>query len=247
MHTTYATTGDDMFGIGKKNKQDDTAESAARQSPAPAEPAAPAAPVADLGLAKGRISLEKRQTVSLTKTQKTTVTISWPNRTDYDVYALVRYRDGHVETVSQFGTKDDRAFSPRTADGAVVHLGDQRRGARGATTTTADEVIEISLTPEIDRIVPVVYSAQSNGTGSFRRYQVGMTIDNGVGDVVEIAARDADSNDKVYSCVPGVITNGEQVQVEKVELYSAPKSERRPVVNPDGSVTMDAGPVNAYK
>lgn len=175
------------------------------------------------------------------------VTISWPNRTDHDVHALVRYRDGHVQTVSQFGTKDDRVFSPRTADGAVVHLGDQRRGARGATTTTADEVIAITLAPEIDRIVPVVYSAQSNGTGSFRRYQVGMTIDNGAGDVVEIAARDADSNDEVYSCVPGVITNGEQVQVEELELYSAPKSERRPVVNADGSVTMDAGPVNAYE
>lgn len=113
------------------------------------------------------------------------VTISWPNRTDHDVHALVWYLDGHVETVSQFGTKDDRVFSPRTADGAVVHLGDQRRGARGATTTTVDEVIAITLAPEIDRIV--------------------------------------------------------------LELYSAPKSERRPVVNADGSVTMDAGPVNAYE
>jgi hypothetical protein len=234
-----------MFGIGKKNKQDSAGDTAATPAPA-AGSAAAAGQVTDLGIASGRISLEKRQTVSLRKTQKTTVTISWPNRTDYDVYAMVRYRDGHVETVSQFGTKEDRAFTPRTADGAVVHLGDQRRGARGATTM-ADEVVEITLTPEIDRIVPVVYSAQSNGTGSFRRYQVGMTIDNGAGDVVEIAARDADSNDKVYSCVPGVITNGEQVHVEKVELYSAPKSERRPVVNADGSVTMDAGPVNAYK
>ena len=234
-----------MFGIGKKDKQDDAAGTAA-PAPAPAPAPVAAGPVTDLGVVSGRISLEKRQTVSLRKTQKTTVTISWPNSTDYDVYALVRYRDGHVETVSQFGTKTDRAFTPRTADGAVVHMGDQRRGARGATTM-ADEVVEITLTPEIDRIVPVVYSAQSNGTGSFRRYRVGMTIDNGAGDVVEIAARDADSNDKVYSCVPGVITNGEQVHVEKVELYSAPKSERRPVVNADGTVTMDAGPVNAYK
>jgi len=235
-----------MFGIGKKNKQDGTDETAAAPASATGASAPAAGPVTDLGVATGRISLEKRQTVSLRKTQKTTVTISWPNSTDYDVYALVRYHDGHVETVSQFGTKTDRAFSPRTADGAVVHLGDQRRGARGATTM-ANEVVEITLTPEIDRIVPVVYSAQSNGTGSFRRYQVGMTIDNGAGDVVEIAARDADSNDKVYSCVPGVITNGEQVRVEKVELYSAPKSERRPVVDAAGSVTMDAGPVNAYK
>lgn len=243
--TVTTHQGDHMLGFGKKNK-DQTDQAAPAAAPAPAAPAAPAGPVTDLGVAKGRISLEKRQTVSLTKTQTITATISWPNSTDYDVYALVQYRDGHVETVAQFGTKEDRSSSPRTADGAVVHLGDQRRGKRGKTTM-ADEVVTITLNPEIARIVPVVYSAQSNGTGSFRRYQVGMTIDNGAGDVVEIAARDADSNDTVYTCVPGVITNGDHVQVEKTELYSQPGSERRPVIGADGTVTMDAGAVNAYK
>lgn len=240
-----------MFGFGKKNATTtetapgSAAGAAPAAAPAPAA-ATPAAPASDLGLAKGRISLEKRQVISLTKTPTITVTISWPNSTDYDVYALVQYRDGHVETVSQFGTKDDRHFTASTADGAVVHRGDERRGARGKTTL-ADEVVSITLNPEILRIVPVVYSAQSNGTGSFRRYQVGMTIDNGAGDVVEIAARDADKNDKVYTCVPGVITNGDQVRIEKLESYSAPGSEKRPTITTDGAVVMDSGAVNAYK
>lgn len=227
-----------MFGLGKKHTT--TTEPAAAQPVATSAP-----PTSDLGLAKGRISLEKRQVVSLTKTPTITVTISWPNATDYDVYALVQYQDGHVETVSQFGTRDQRAFTARTADGAVVHRGDERRGTGRATL--ADEVIDITLHPGIARIVPVVYSAQSNGTGSFRRYQVGMAVDNGAGDVVEIAARDADSNDKVYSCVPAVITNGDQVRIEKLEAYSKPRSEKRPVIDADGTVRMDAGQVNAYK
>lgn len=231
-----------MFGFGKKNAT--TTTESAPAAPV-TEPPADQAPAADLGLAKGRISLEKRQVISLTKTAKITVTISWPNSTDYDVYALVQYVDGHVETVSQFGTKTDQRFAASTTDGAVVHLGDQRRGT--GTTTLADEVVEITLNPTIARIVPIVYSAQSNGTGSFRRYQVGMTIDNGAGDVVEIAARDADANDNVYTCVPGVITNGDQVRIEKLEAYSKPRSEKRPVIDADGTVRMDAGAVNAYK
>ncbi|WIA99837.1 TerD family protein [Curtobacterium sp. MCBA15_012] len=240
-----------MFGIGKK-KTTTTPEGAAPGVAAPDATAAGAttaaaasAPASDLGLAKGRISLEKRQVVSLTKTPTITVTISWPNATDYDVFALVQYQDGHVETVAQFGTKDDRKSSPRTADGTVVHRGDERRGA--GRTTMADEVIDITLNPSIARIVPVVYSAQSNGTGSFRRYQVSTAVDNGAGDVVEIAARDADANDKVYTCVPAVITNGDHVRIEKLEAYSKPGSERRPVVEADGTVRMDAGSVNAYK
>lgn len=241
-YTTSEDQGDEMFGFGKKNAT--TTTETAPAGPV-TEPPVDQAPSADLGLAKGRISLEKRQVISLTKTAKITVTISWPNSTDYDVYALVQYVDGHVETVSQFGTKTDQRFTASTADGAVVHLGDQRRGT--GTTTLADEVVEITMHPAIARIVPIVYSAQSNGTGSFRRYQVGMTIDNGAGDVVEIAARDADANDNVYTCVPGVITNGDQVRIEKLESYSKPRSEKRPVIDPDGTVRMDAGAVNAYK
>ncbi len=231
-----------MFGFGKKTT---TPAQEPAATTAPQQPAEAPAPASDLGLAKGRINLEKRQVVSLTKTQTITATISWPNATDYDVYALVQYRDGHVETVAQFGTKAERSFSPRTADGAVVHRGDERRGT--GQTTMAQETVAITLNPEIARIVPVVYSAQSNGTGSFRKYQVGMAIDNGAGDVVEIDARDADTNNKVYTCVPGVITNGDQVRIEKLEFYSAPRSEKRPVIADDGSVVMDAGAVNAFK
>jgi stress response protein SCP2 len=197
----------------------------------------------NVGTAKGRISLKKDQAISLVKTPLITATISWPDKTDYDVYALVLYSDGRVETVSQFGTKDDKKFTTRTGDGAVVHLGDVKRGS-GAL---ANESIQIRLNSEILAVVPVVYSAQSNGTGSFRRYQVTMAVDNGAGDAVVIDATDASNNDSVYTCVPGIIVNGDTVTVKRLEQYSKPSSERRPTVDRNLAVHMDTGPVNAYK
>ena len=55
-------------------------------------------------------------------------TCTWPRATDYDIFALVRYRDGHDETVSTFGTEEVRTdFQLVTKDGAVRHSGDVGR------------------------------------------------------------------------------------------------------------------------
>jgi tellurite resistance protein TerA len=202
------------------------------------------APPADTGTVS-LTKLSRGQGISLTKTPVLTATISWPSVTDYDVYAVVRYRNGAQVTVSQFGTKDAPGlFSPTTPDGAVRHLGDVRRGdGREAT-----ETVEIRLAPDIAAVVPVAYSAQSNGTGSFRRYRVSMRIDNGAGQAVQIEAANASRDDAVYTCVPGIVLNDDDgVRVEALELYSARGSERRPVIDDRLSVVMDAGPVNAYK
>ena len=100
-------------------------------------------------------------------------------------------------------------------------------------------------------MVPVVYSAQSNGSGSFRQYQVSMAIDkggDGGGDTVTIDASNASDHDAVYCCVPGIIINDpDGVRIQFLELYSEPESEQRPVMGADLIVTMDAGPVNAFK
>ena len=110
------------------------------------------------------------------------------------------------------------------------------------------ETIEINLTPQIAAVVPVVYSAQSNGSGSFRRYRVGMAIDNGGGDTVTIDATNASDDDAVYTCVPGIIINDpDGVRIQFLELYSAQGSENRPAIGEDLIVRMDAGPVNAFK
>ncbi len=219
--------------FGKKKQGEDPAPPVAESATASA-PAAPAAP--------GRVNLTKGGAVNLTKTASMSATCSWPTQTDYDVYALVEYVDGHVETVSTFGTSKDASFSLSSSDGAVRHTGDVQRGDGSMGT----ETIEISLNDQIAAVVPVVYSAQSNGAGSFRKYGVSMALDNGAGEQVVISASEASSDRTVYTCVPGIIRNGDQVRVEALELYSKKRSEKRPVLQ-GGQVVMDAGPRNAYK
>ncbi|NHN55454.1 Tellurium resistance [Calidifontibacter sp. DB0510] len=205
------------------------------------EPAAPTpAPPAPAGV----INLTKGASINLAKTAVIRATCTWPTKTDYDVLALVEYADGHVETVSQFGTTDaPDGWRPQTADGAVRHLGDIKRGGGEVAT----ETIEIALNDSIRGVVPFVYSAQGNGLGSFKKYQVSMDIDNGSGGQVHISSVDANSSRFVYTCVPGIIINaGAEVRVQALELYSQKGSERRPTVT-NGVVRMDAGPTNLYK
>ncbi len=218
----------------------------------------------DLGKRSGAISLTKGQRVAIDSSELIVASISWPPATDYDVYALIRYRDGRTETVSAFGTQQNPQFSLTSSDGAVRHAGDVGRAdqprlsrkekkamaAQGVPAAGAVAVERIEIRPHagIQAIVPVAYSAQSNGTGSFRRYQVSMSIDNGRGTTVRIDAPNADDNDLIYSCVPGIILITDQgVVIDSLEQYSQPTSERRPLIAPDLQVTMDAGDTNLYK
>jgi tellurite resistance protein TerA len=197
---------------------------------------------------KGKVSLEKGQRpVMIEKTPEITATVSWKTGTDYDIYALVYTKNGKQIDVAMFGAKGTpplRSFG----NGAVEHMGDVRRNS-GPTKT---EVIKLRLNNDILAVVPVVYSAQSNGTGSFYRYKVSMSIDNHNGTSVTISAKNANNNDRIYTCVPGILHNTpEGVMISPLELYSSPDSENRPKLWMGSSnmveVIMDNGPKNDYK
>lgn len=135
------------------------------------------------------------------------------------------------------------------AGGAVRHLGDVKSGGKSAEQT---EKIELKLTPDILAVVPVAYSAQSNGSGSFRKYHVSLSIDNHAGTEVRVSAENANDSPTIYSCVPGIIHNtAEGIVIEPLELYSAKGSENRPklvlALDDTVSVQMDKGPKNDYK
>lgn len=187
---------------------------------------------------------------SLAKSASIRARCSWSSNTDYDLYALVLYADGHVETVATFGANGVPA-QMATTDGAVKHLGDVGRGVQG----TAEEIVEITLTDDVRAVVPVAYSAQSNGTGSFRRYAVSLEVDNGQGGKVVIDASHANDSETIYTCVPGMIENTPGgVLVHALEQYSAPSSENRPAIKTGGAfrkdsirIVMDAGPCNNFK
>jgi tellurite resistance protein TerA len=197
---------------------------------------------------KGKVSLEKGQRpVMIEKTPEITATVSWKTGTDYDIYALVYTKNGMQIDVAMFGAKGTpplRSFG----NGAVEHMGDVRRNSG----TTKTEVIKLRLNNDILAVVPVVYSAQSNGTGSFYRYKVSMSIDNHNGTSVTISAKNANNNDRIYTCVPGILHNTpDGVMISPLELYSSPNSENRPKLKMGSSnmveVIMDKGPKNDYK
>ncbi|MFJ5952607.1 hypothetical protein [Streptomyces noursei] len=181
--------------------------------------------------------------VSLTKTAGVTARMRWSSHTDYDLYAIVLRTNGDVEHVATFGARGVPARMS-TADGAVKHLGDVGRGAQDI----AEEIIEITLNDSILAVVPVAYSAQSNGTGSFYRYRVTLEIDNGaVGDRVVIAAENANDDDRIFSCVPGMIENTQDsVVIHALEQYSGRGSENRPNVKLRRSGLLRKGPENVH-
>lgn len=79
-----------------------------------------------------------------------------------------------------------------------------------------------------------------------------MSIDNQSGTSVTIFAKNANNNDRIYSCVPGILHNTpDGVMISPLELYSKPDSERRPRLTMGSSnmveVIMDEGPINDYK
>lgn len=193
------------------------------------------------------ISMTKGQVpVSLGKARRVRVRMSWPPATDYDLGAEVLYTDGRTESIAAFGARLTPARQTST-DGAVRQLGDvQRSGA-----ATAEEILEVDLNPGIRAVLPWAYSAQSNGTGSFHRYQVTLEVDDGQGNTVRITADDAADDDHVYTCAPGMIENTENgVQVHALYRYSAPDSENRPRLGLDRqriTLDMNAGPRNNRK
>jgi len=182
--------------------------------------------------------------VSLSKGSKIRVRISWPASTDYDAGAEILYRDGTSESIATFGARGVPAKST-SRNGTVRHLGDERRGAGDA-----QEIIEIDPDDEIIEITPWAYSAQSNGTGSFRRYRVSMEVTAG-DQIVRIDAVNASEDDHVYTCVPGVIVfEGGVPTVKYAEQYSEPGSENRPTYKKtlfrSPELTFN-GPRNDYK
>ncbi|RST63839.1 tellurium resistance protein [Bacillus pumilus] len=206
-----------------------------------------AAPIS-LEKVQGKISLDKgHKPIIIEKTPEITATVSWESGTDYDIYALVYTKSGKQIDVAMFGAKEIPALKSYD-NGAVEHMGDVGRDHESMKT----EVIKLRLNDDILAVVPVVYSAQSNGTGSFYRYRVSMSIDNHQGTSVTIHAKHANDNDRIYSCVPGMLQNtNDGVIIRPLELYSKPNSERRPKLKMKSSneieVLMDKGPVNDYK
>lgn len=206
------------------------------------------------------VSLNKGS-VSLGKAEVYTLITAW-GRKDYDLLALVIYTDGRMEWVSCFGTTQSGRFTTKTPDGCVVHVsGDQATSDSGGGDQP-QEVIKIFVKPghKIARIVPVIYSAQNSGIGSFRMYKVSTYVLKGNFDKlpanpenyegVKVLARNASWNPFRYTFVPCTIVFGDTgTQIDAShQQYSKMMSERRPTWDVrKNKLLMNSGPTNASK
>lgn len=177
------------------------------------------------------INLTKGGTpVNLVKGSPIRLELSWPADTDYDAGAEILYRDGSTESIATF---EARGTDARTTSltGSVRHSGDAGQWTEG----TATETITVDPDPTIAAVAFWVYSAQSNGTGSFYRYAVSVKVSCG-DDTVSVEAANASRDDRVYTCVPAIIRfNADCVPSigwanasKGIERYSEPGSEARP-------------------
>ncbi len=187
----------------------------------------------------GKVSLKKGDRVSLDKTGGIiTIENGWttPNK-DYDLKALIRYRNGRTLYIGA-ANRDEALRSP---EGAVQHGGDVRRPGEL-------EHINIRWHPDIASVAVSSYSALENGAGSFREYGVFVRIRNGA-QVIEIPAADASANRNSYTLCFGEIlfgTESNALEVIALEMYSRPNSEHR-IGYVGSKVTMDIGPVGETK
>jgi tellurium resistance protein TerD len=207
-----------------------------KKSPAPIPQAAPE----PIPQKKEKISLKKGEKVSLSKNNGTPIIVEngWTaSGKDYDLKALVRYRNGKQIYIG--AANDDELL--RTPDGAVCHGGDIK--APGEL-----EHIEIKWHPDIASVAVSSYSAIENGLGSFNKYGVFVRIRNG-NQTIEIPAANTSANDRSYTLCFGEIIFGSEkdsLVVSALEMYSAPSSEHR-IGYKNGVVCMDIGPVGRTK
>ncbi|NCB70390.1 MAG: hypothetical protein EOM45_01220 [Clostridia bacterium] len=187
-----------------------------------------------------KISLKKGERVSLAKNDGTPIIIEngWTAQgKDYDLKALVRYRNGALIYIGA-ANKDEALQTP---EGAVKHGGDIKHPGEL-------EHISISWHQDITSVAVSSYSALENGAGSFHEYGVFMRIKNGK-QTIEISAANASADRRSYTLCFGEIIYGSEpnsFEVSALEMYSRPSSENR--IGYTGSkVVMDIGPAGQTK
>jgi uncharacterized protein involved in tellurium resistance len=88
------------------------------------------------------------------------------------------------------------------------------------------------------------YSAVGNGVGSFRSFGARAVVSDGHGSTVTVPLYE-DERTSYWVAIAFVdfVTDPEGLTIRHIERYSRPRTERRPVLHTDGTVLMDAGPV----
>ncbi|MCM2391361.1 TerD family protein [Streptomyces albipurpureus] len=141
-----------------------------------------------------------------------------------------------------------QANIPKNAD--VVYykrLGSLESGPHiqldGDSKTPGRETIRITRPDEHGYVLFCAYSALSNGSGSFLSFGAKVVIDDGHGSVVTVPLFEETETSYWVAIALVDFTTPEGAAIRHIEAYSNEATEKRPVLHLDGTVEMDAGPV----
>lgn len=238
-----------------------------------AQPAPTAPPMSLRKPPLGTISLDKggQVALSLDKADRklvVTATLEWDGGSeqrrkrgaDLDLYALFVPASKAIRGDRAPGTlitpkkgsrparASDTAHKGKGAD--VVYY--KRLGSRknspfihldGDARVPGRETLRIVRPDQQGYVLLCAYSALSNGFGSFRSFGAKVVVTDGRGSTVTVPLFE-NTKTRYWVAIALVdFTASDGAEIQHVEAYSARMTERRPVLHVDGTVEMNAGPV----
>ncbi|MEV6179257.1 TerD family protein [Streptomyces sp. NPDC052015] len=113
----------------------------------------------------------------------------------------------------------------------------------GDSRVPGREAVQIVRPDEQGYVLLCAYSAVSNGFGSFRSFGAKVVVDDGRGSTVTVPLYE-NTKTRYWVAIALVdFTSADGAAIHHVEAYSARMTERRPLLHPDGTIEMNAGPV----
>lgn len=113
----------------------------------------------------------------------------------------------------------------------------------GDSRVPGREAVRIVRPDEQGYVLLCAYSAVSNGFGSFRSFGAKVVVDDGRGSHVTVPLYE-NTKTRYWVAIALVdFTSPDGAEIRHVEAYSARMTERRPLLHADGTVEMNAGPV----
>ncbi|MFJ3664897.1 TerD family protein [Streptomyces sp. NPDC090106] len=239
-------------------------EPEAERTPEPAPPWASAPP----SLVKpplGKVSLDKggQVSISLDKQDRelvVTVALEWDGGSDsrrrqgadLDLYALFvpagkALRDGAQPpgTIVRTARAAKKGETPDVV--YYKNLGSLTQAPYirldGDSKVPGRETVRVVRPDEQGYVLLCAYSAVSNGFGSFKSFGARVVIDDGRGSTVTVPLFE-NTKTRYWVAIALVdFTGPDGAAIHHVEAYSGRMNERRPVLHTDGTIEMNAGPV----
>lgn len=189
---------------------------------------------------------------------------------DLDLYALFVPASRAVRGVKPAGTLVKSGHTPQgeavRPENGAVRSGEQPTGAvdranvvyyknlgslkekpyiqlDGDSKVPGREAIRISRPDEQGYILLCAYSAVSNGFGSFRSFGAKAVISDGRGSTVTVPLFENTKTRYWVALALLDFTTDDGAAVRHIESYSGRMNERRPLLHIDGTIEMNAGPV----